>query len=121
MRPLVWAHWGSVHGEICRQLNGLLGDGFTLDAAVHEVVVVRHCLHMLLQPKPKMSNVDASVGAKRTNRSLPQPPEESKRPRGKAVKTEAPRQKSKGHCYAFKKKGVCSFGDACKFEHVADE
>lgn len=108
-------------GEICRQLNSLLGDGFTLDAAVHEVVVVRHGLHMLLQPKPKMFNVEAAAGAKRPKRSLPQPLEDPKRPRGKVVQKDASRPKIKKPCFAFKKNGVCSFGEACRFEHVAGE
>ena len=41
-------------GEIIRGLNTLLSDGFTLDAALHELVVVRNTLHTYLQPKPKL-------------------------------------------------------------------
>ena len=56
MPLLVWGHWVSdprlwpkaehADGELCRQLNALLSDGFHFDSALHEVVVVRHSLQM---------------------------------------------------------------------------
>ena len=51
-------------GELCRQLNALLSDGFHFDSALHEVVVVRHSLQMWLQPKPKVVNAESVISAK---------------------------------------------------------
>jgi len=36
----------SLDGEICRQLNALLGAGFSQDQGLHELVAVRNCLHI---------------------------------------------------------------------------
>lgn len=111
-------------GELCRQLNTLLNEGFSLDSALHELVMVRHSLHLWLQPKPKVLVQDMGLNAKRPKRSLPQPLGEAKKSRGKPDKgktAEAPSSKNKGLCFAFKKHGTCAFGDACKFEHAKEE
>ena len=111
-------------GELRRQLNALLSDGFHFDSALHEVVVVRHSLQMWLQPKPKVLNAESVISAKGPKRTLPQPLDDAKRPRGRHGKgkmSEAPHPKGKPPCFAFKQHGECSFGDACKFDHGAVE
>ena len=111
-------------GELRRQLNALLSDGFHFDSALHEVVVVRHSLQMWLQPKPKVVNAESVISAKGPKRTLPQPLVDAKRPRGRHGKgkmSETPHQKGKPPCFAFKQHGKCSFGDACKFDHSAVE
>jgi len=111
-------------GELRRQLNALLSDGFHFDSALHEVVVARHSLQMWLQPKPKVVNAESVISAKGPKRTLPQPLVDAKRPRGRHGKgkmSEAPHQKGKPPCFAFKQHGKCSFGDACKFDHSAVE
>ena len=103
-------------GEICRQLNALLGAGFSLDQALHELVAVRNCLHIWLQPKPKLLP-QSDLYNKKSKRPLPQPAGKSAKIKNAHTPgLEAPRAKKV--CFAFKKSGKCSFGENCRFEQA---
>jgi hypothetical protein len=78
--------------------------GFHVDSALHEVVVARHSLHMWLQPKPKVVNAESVISAEGPKRTLPQPLDDAKRPRGRHGKgkmSETAHPNGKPACFAF--------------------
>ena len=122
-----------IHGAVCRSWFGVTGfpipdsgpkqnmqmancvvnsmHGFHVDSALHEVVVARHSLHMWLQPKPKVVNAESVISAEGPKRTLPQPLDDAKTPRGRHGKgkmSETAHPNGKPACFAFKQHGKCS-------------
>ena len=115
LRPPTLAEAESADAELCRQLNDLLGQGHSLDKAIHEAVVVRDSLRMWLQPRPKLPSEKkrfSPYGAESKGKGR------GAGGKGRGGKGRDGKARQKGLCFAFQA-GKCTLPD-CKFLHQCE-